>query len=139
VNSKQSVTKRILEDWGAKPQSKICLAVLDYLLRVPLNDVCHITYGSLRQVIGQEYTDIELLKSVQYLCGDRANLLEIGFELIDSNDEIYELSNSDVNLAKKTGDLIHPETGEYVKNFEEKVHIYFKPSPLIASLTKLRC
>jgi len=131
VVSKKEIEKQIYEDWGSNPQSEICIAILGYLLRVPTNNLQHITYGSFRKVIGTNYSDNDLIQAIQYLCGDYINLLEAKFELIENDDNIFALSDDEVSLAQKTGMLIHPDTGEVVNNFKEKVFMYFKPSPRI--------
>jgi len=133
VVSKKEILGQIYEDWGQKPQSNICAEILDYLLRIDTNRSLHITYGSLRKVINENYGDSELLTAVQYLCGERTHLLEAKFELIDNNDYI-DIPNSDLNHARATGQLVHPESGELISNFEEKVYIYFQPSPLVKSI-----
>ncbi|MBD2167325.1 hypothetical protein H6G04_23320 [Calothrix membranacea FACHB-236] len=131
--SKELIIKQIYEDWGDSLQSEICVKLLDYLTQLPIDKQYHITFGSLKMVIGNKYTNIDLLKSVQYLCGDRTKLLDINFELLE--DEVFfKLSNSDVIDAKKTGELVHPETGDIVDDFEEKVFMYFVPSSLIKKL-----
>jgi hypothetical protein len=130
VASKQGIIERIYEDWGQKPQSKICAEILDYLLHVEASHPLHITYGSLRKVVGTNYGDNELLTAVQYLCGERIHLLDAKFELIDS-DNCINISNSELNFARETGQLIHPENGELIRNYEEKVYIYFQPSSLV--------
>jgi hypothetical protein len=133
VVSEQWIREQIYKDWGESPQSKICIAVLDYLLMVPT--LQHITYGSLRIVVGSGYSNQDMLKAIQYLCGDYVSLLEANFELIENNNDVFELSNNEVSLAEATGKLFHPETGELVSNFKEKVFIYFKPTSIIQQLS----
>lgn len=132
--SRQEILDRITEDWGQKPQSTICARILDYLLRIETNLSLHITYGSLRKVISGNYDNRELLTAVQYLCGERVHLLEAKFELID-DDEYVDIPNSELNHARATGQLVHPETGELISNFEEKVYIYFQPSSLVENIS----
>jgi hypothetical protein len=134
LSSQEEVKNQIYEDWGDKPQSQICLELLDYLLRVPANRLVHITYGSLKQVINKSYTDCDILKAIQYLCGERTNLLAVNFELIEDYESIYPLSKAEVSIAQDTGELVHPETGKLVHNFQEKVFIYFQPSSLIQTI-----
>jgi hypothetical protein len=134
VASKQWIIEQIYEDWGESPQSEICIAVLNYLLSVPVHTLQHITYGSLRIVVGSQYSNQDMLKAIQYLCGDCINLLEAKFELIENDNDIFELSNDEVSLAKETGKLFHPETGELVSNFKEKVFMYFKPTSIVQLL-----
>lgn len=134
--NKELIINQIYEDWGNNPQSQICISLLNYLLGIPTDRQCHITFGSLKIVIDKNHTDVELLKAVQYLCGDRTKLLEINFELIEDEENIFPLSKSEVKIAQKTGELIHPETGQIINNFEEKVFMYFEPSTLVKNISQ---
>ena len=48
----------------------------------------------------------------------------------------FDISNSELKEARETGELVHPETGELIKDYEEKVYIYFQPSSIVRSLQK---
>lgn len=135
MNNKEIIKNQILEDWGDKPQSQVCFSILDYLLRVPIMKLSHITYGSLRKVVDKKFQDSDVLIAIQYLSGDRTKLLDVEFELIDDNDDSFPLPNSEVKLAEETGKLIHPERGEPVNNYKDKVFMYFKPSSLVISIS----
>lgn len=137
MDTKERILIQIHEDWGEKPQSKICALILDYLLQFPVNQLAHITYSRLHDITGSKYGDQDLLLAIQYLIGDGTKLLEVGFELIEEDDSFpYPLANSEVKLAKETGELYHPETGEMVDDYESKVFMYFKPSSLFESISK---
>lgn len=137
MDSKEQILRQIREDWGEKPQSKVCALILDYLLRVPVKQLAHITYGRLRNVIDPKYDDTDFLLAVQYLIGDRTKLLEVKFELMEDDDSFpCPLPDSEVKLAQETGELYHPETGEIVNDYEDKVFMYFKPSSLIEVINK---
>jgi hypothetical protein len=135
VVSEQEIRKQIYEDWSQKPQSQICLAIFDYLLKNNHKSLSHITYGSLRKIAGVSNDDQNILMAIQYLCGDKTHLLEAKFELIDDEENYFDISNSELNKAHKTGQLLHPQTGELISNFKEKVFMYFQPSSLIKSLS----
>ncbi len=134
--NKELIIEQIYEDWGDNSQSEICISVLNYLLDISIDHQCHITFGSLKIAVDEQHTDIELLRAVQYLCGERTKLLEINFEFIQDDENIFPLSNTEVKIAQKTGELIHPETGEIINDFEEKVFMYFEPSSLIKQISK---
>lgn len=137
MDSKERILSQIHEDWGEKPQSKVCALILEYLLQFPANQLAHITYGRLRNIIGTQYKNSDLLVAIQYLIGEGTKLLEVGFELIEEDDSFpYPLANSEVNLANETGELYHPETGEIVNDYENKVFMYFKPSSLVKAISK---
>mgnify|MGYP001791485957 CR=1 FL=1 len=130
---KQQIEEQIHQDWLQQPQSQICIAILDYLVRSNSQHLSHITYGSLRKVVGKAYDNQEILAAIQYLCGDRTHLLEPKFELID-NDDYFDISDDEMSKARETGQLLHPETGKLIGDFEDKVFIYFQPSSVVKNL-----
>jgi hypothetical protein len=134
MTDKELLVRQIREDWGDKPQSEICIEILTYLELEKPQNLYHITHGNLRQIVDSRYEDIQIWKAVQYLCGDRTHVLEMKFELIDEDENIVELSSSDISNAEECGYLIHPETGEEVNNYKNKVYTYFEPSNLMNTL-----
>lgn len=127
--TKQKIVKQIKNDWSNKIQSEICIAILNYLFHDKSKNITHITYTSLRKVTGDKYANEDLLMAIQYLCGDRIKLLDAKFELIE-NEQLFDISNIELKEARETGVLVHPETGELIKDYEDKVFIYFQPSSL---------
>ena len=126
IVKRQEIEKQIYQDWSSKkPQSDICVSILDYLIRNKSKPLSHITYGSLKKIIHTNYSNQDILSAIQYLCGDRIKLLEAKFELID-NEEYYDIPNDELNEARKTGELLHPKTGEQINDYEDKVFKYFQ-------------
>lgn len=130
--TKEILEELIIEDWNGEPQSQICTSILEYLLNGSFKKSWHITHAHLRSAVGN-YDNAQILSAVQYLCGDRVNLLEMKFELIDETG-IYPLDNTEIKCAETTGGLTHPESGELISDFEDKVYIYFEPSSLVRQL-----
>jgi hypothetical protein len=132
------IAEKIIEDWGGKPQSRICMAILDYLLKINTADSSHITYSFLQESIKQSEKaateDQDLWLAIQYLCGERVHLLEAKFELIDEGTS-FPISNSVLKNARKTGKLTHPKSSKIISDFEDKVFIYFQPSSLVQSMS----
>lgn len=139
--SKEYIVKQINNDWSKELQPytrsnyipEICIAILNYLYH-DSSSLSYITYGSLRKVVGESYCDKDLLEAIQYLCGNRTHLLEAKFEIVEPDNHI-DIPDCELNKAYKTGQLLHPETGELISDFEEQVSMYFQPSPLVKSLT----
>ena len=110
------------------------MAILEYLLNTNESIYSYIRYGSFHKIIGNEYDDSTILIAVQYLCGERTNLLNANFEIIDDDENCFEITDDDLHLARETGQLFHPENGELIHNFEEKVYIYFQPTHLVKNI-----
>jgi hypothetical protein len=138
LDIKKEIIGKIIEDWGSQPQSKICIAILDHLLNLNTTDSPHITYSLLQKSIQDlqqtAYKDRDLLLAVQYLCGERVPLLEAKFELID-NGISFPISNSVLKNARETGELIHPQNGGLIIDFEDRIFMYFQPSSLIQNIS----
>jgi len=126
---KQKIVDKIYKDWGKSLQSQICISIIDYVDNYPAEKLSYITYGSLRNLLKLPLSDQILIDSVQYLCGERVSALSIGFELIEGEDT-YILDNLSVKDAARTGELIHPEKGDPVDNYKEKVFMFFEPGPI---------
>jgi len=137
IELKDQMYLRFEEDWG-KPslQFSVCMKIFDYLLSRPFNQLKHLTYGSLKVAIKENLSDVDLLKAIQYLSGGRVPILSPHFEFIDEDDEPFDLDNKDIRDAQEKGKLVHPGTGEYIENFEDKVVIYFTPSLFIQEIQK---
>lgn len=133
VISKQQIEEQIHQDWLQQPQSQICIAILDYLVHNNSQKISYITYGSLRKVVGKAYDNQDMLLAIQYLCGDRTHLLETKFELIDHGN-YFDISDDEIIEARETGQLLHPESGELINDFEDNVFMYFQPSSVVKHL-----
>jgi|688.fasta_scaffold298379_3 hypothetical protein len=124
---KDKIISYFEEDWGiSSPQFSVCENIFNYLLSRPLSQLKHLTHGSLKIAIGEHLSDADFIKAIQYLCGDRVHVLSIHFELMENND-YFQLDYDDIRDAQNTGRLAHPETGEYIENFEDRVLMYFTP------------
>ncbi|MEY3879905.1 MAG: hypothetical protein RIQ94_700 [Pseudomonadota bacterium] len=129
---KNQVISQFAEDWGlSSPEFSVCEKIFNYLLSRPANQLKHLTHGSLKIAIKDYRSDIDILKAIQYLCGDGVHLLSLHFEILDDQNNYHELDYDVIKNANITRELVHPETGEYVENFEDKVLMYFKPSSLL--------
>lgn len=132
--SRQEIIEQIKKDWGDQPQSEICSSIFNYLLSLASQNYFHLTYGSLRSVIGGNYEDCMILTSIQYLCGERTHLLNTNFELIDEDANYFDVTDIELKTAQETGQFIHPETGEIINDFENYIYIYFQPSQLVKNI-----
>lgn len=124
MTSKRILFETIRDDWGKNIQSQICMEIVDYIFSVPCDQLAYLTYGTFRSITQNKYSNQELLPAIQYLHGDVMKVLEVKFEYIEDGED-YPLNKGEVANAEETGYLIHPETGEEIANFRDKVFVYF--------------
>ncbi|MDD2815219.1 MAG: hypothetical protein PHP00_05705 [Thiotrichaceae bacterium] len=128
---KNQIISHFAEDWGdSSPQFAICEKIFDYLLSRPLNQLKHLTPGSIQVAIGEYRSDVDFLRAIQYLCGAQ-QVLSAHYEFFDGDDDYYPLSYADVDDALTHGTLVHPETGELIQDYKNRVLMYFKPGSTV--------
>ncbi|NEO83840.1 MAG: hypothetical protein F6J87_06195 [Spirulina sp. SIO3F2] len=135
METKLVLLQHIKKDWSESPQAKICEEILEYLISYKNPEKLHLTYGIIKKILSNGYSDIHILQALQYLSGDRVPLLKSKFEMIDDCGDEYLLDDEDVAVAQKTGVLFHPEKEEVVEDFENKVFIYFIASDWVRANT----
>lgn len=134
---KNRILSRFAEDWSREStQFVTCEKILDYLLSRPVDQLSHLTYGSLQVAIGG--SDEDIVRAVQYLCISKVGVLTAHYELSDNDEDIYyPLSDEDIREAGIHGTLVHPETGELVPDYADKVLMYFNPGCVVEEALRL--
>lgn len=129
MDNKKEIVQAIEECWRpSDPHFLICKALVDYFEKTDARELRHLSQASVYRIVGSRFSPDLIIESVQFLAGSYINLIDIGFELIDENDDIFELDKSDIANARRTGTLAHPNTGLPVENYEEKVFLYYQPT-----------
>jgi hypothetical protein len=125
--NRQFVFDRIHEDlMSNESMLRACIEILDYLKTQPRESLRFITFGALRRAAKVEDPK-ELLPIAQYLAGSRLHLLDTCYLLVEGDKE-FEIESDEVLAARSAGVLFHPDRGEPVDEFEEKLIVYFSLS-----------
>ncbi|MBM3114969.1 hypothetical protein [Jeongeupia naejangsanensis] len=101
-----------------------CVAIVNFLTEQLNGRRLHLTMSLLMDVV-KPGSEESLFIALNYLSGARFNLLEMCFEFVDENDEYHPLTKSEISEARKTKQLLHPVSGEIVRDFESSVLVYF--------------
>ncbi len=121
---------------GSHTLSEIALEVHDFFINHDPSHHHTLTARSFLDAIplAHTYTQ-ELVFALNYFCNERVPLLEMAFALWDSiENELIPLSYDDINFAEKTGELVNPETGDLIKNYKDKVLVFYHPKSLAKEL-----
>lgn len=114
--------------WQESPALKVCFAILEYLERVPDEQLQMLTFGTLQEAVGKNAVDPELITALNILVSSRIAALDAKVLLIDELEDEYEISPTELSEARSSGALIHPRTGELIEEFESKLVPFFVPS-----------
>lgn len=114
--------------WAQAPTGALCIAVLDLIAEGVLK---RLTFGQLDKLAAKtEAKEADVARAIQYLTGHDLHLLDMQFEFIDDEDEVFYFDANVLDAARRDGELNHPETGDPIDNYEDRVFVTFVPSPL---------
>lgn len=110
----------------SKIHKEIMLSIVDYAFKFA--HITEIGIGDVMEFTSNEYSEIDVLLSLQQLCLLKYPLLEVRYEFRINEDTYYTLSKSGIKEAEKTGYLIHPHTGELLSMdiYRKNVYMFFK-------------
>lgn len=122
------VIYRINSDLNETPEVRdSCIKIINHINDTKnIQNLKHISYGFLKKITNLPLN--KLTMTINYLCGSRVSALDIEYGFFDGIKNI-DIDYFDFKEAQKTGIFYHPETGEPVEDFDNKIYIYFKCSP----------
>lgn len=121
------IKEELLRRWE-QPTVGVCLSIINFMASHSAEQLQVMTFRTLTHAAGKISFDEDVLKAVAVLTSSRVALLDAKTLLIDDDDEEYEMELDELAEARSKGQLIHPETGYPVPDFEEKVFPIFIPS-----------
>lgn len=131
--NKYEAIQRVQAVWDRSPAASLCVAIVDQLAEGVLQ---RLTFGQLYRLASKsEASQEDIARALQYLTGHDLHLLDTEFEFIDENDETFYFGMQDLNDAQHEGGLYHPESGELIDNYEERVFPTFVPSSLAKEIS----
>jgi len=114
--------------------TRVCVTLVDFLERTPADELQLLTFSSLKSIAKKDEVDEELLAAISLLTNTEFHLLESRLLFVDDDDREFEIDKDEFAEARETGELEHPETGAMVKNFLEKIFIFFEASSELIEL-----
>jgi hypothetical protein len=109
-------------------EKSVVKALFAFLSKNPKTS--HISLQLVRQILpngSKGELDSVILRTLQFLAGDAVGLFDIRFEIIEGDEEPYQLEKHVVKeaLALK----VNPLTGDVDPQIATKIFIYFCPTP----------
>ena len=107
------------------PNAKLCLEIIDYLRSEKQKDLEFITYRSLQIAIGNDVRQEDLIAAVNLLSTHRNALLNPHMMFVEVDGDEFEISADEYQTALNDGFLVHPETGDLVSDFNNRLFPFF--------------
>ncbi|WP_316233406.1 hypothetical protein [Bradyrhizobium sp. SZCCHNPS2010] len=118
----------VKESWRDSPLLQACLSIIDYLNKLPLDEMQMLTFSSFKEAMGEKELTDHVVRAVALLANTSIHALDTKLLFVDDDENEFELEKSDLAEARRRGEFIHPETGIGIRDFESKIVPYFVPS-----------
>lgn len=133
--SADEIRAELEERWQDDPAAQVCLRIVNFIVNLPIGEQEFLTFRSLSHAAGKDGVDSELLKAVMILASSKIAALDARALLVDDDDTEHEIDPEELAEARRSGELVHPETGEIIVDFEDRVVPFFVPSARLVSAT----
>lgn len=123
----QKLVDTAKKDWETKPE--LALACERLILAISNSQpqaLRHMTFSTIRDLINLEIKAQDVVKVTQYVCGDKIQLLDAGFEYITEN-ESFVLDDDNSHFALTKNAIAHPDTGAVIYDVKSNVFMFFNP------------
>lgn len=137
--TKEYIISIIKDDWKYNKNIKlVCLRIVEWLYDrvnnytaytnyVLFTDYSEISYKDIKDAVGNSVSDEYLLRSIQYLSGDRVKVLQEKFKIHFDTCYLYGISPSYIAQAREKGVVKNPVTNQNVTYDDSMVILYFSP------------
>lgn len=102
--------------------------IVEALEGLPRDETEMLTLTSIKNLIGDKGSDDDLLQALECLCGEPEAVLDRDYLLIDEDGEEFLLTDYEILEARHDGELIHPEFGTPIVDFESMIIPVFRAS-----------
>lgn len=126
--SAAQIRSELRNRWDGDPILQLCLKLVDYVDALPTDQRRMLTFRTLLNAVDKRGVDDEFMRALTILVSSRVSALDAHALLVDEDETEHEIDPVELERARATGTLLHPETGVLVQNFEGHVIPFFVPS-----------
>jgi len=126
--SAAEIKAELYSRWQDDPIVPLCVRIVDFVSSLPQDQLQMLTFRRFLEALGKERIDDDVMRALTILVSSRVAALDARGLLVDDDQTEHELSARELAEARASGQLVHPETGELVPEFESRVVPFFVPS-----------
>jgi hypothetical protein len=120
--------RQISTEWAGQPAAELCLRIVDYLTERSSQQLRMLTFQTLAKAAQRAEVDSDVLTAIQILTSTKLAILDSKAMFVDDDSEEHELTDDEFAEAMRTGEFVHPETGELVPDYARHVFPFFVPT-----------
>lgn len=118
--------------WGDDPVALVCVKIVDFIASLPAEERQLLTYATFMKATNKPVPDAELATAIGILVNSKIAALDTWAMYTDELGEDFELTPQELSTVQANKELIHPETGEPVPDYENYLVPFFVPTERLA-------
>jgi hypothetical protein len=127
--SVDDIKREVVEGWRDIPAADISLRIIDFMARLRDQELRMLTIPTLLEATGREDVDTDFLAALAILVSSTVHVLDAKAFLCEDEEQEVHLDAKELAEARREGALEHPESGELIEDFEDRLIPYFESSP----------
>jgi hypothetical protein len=118
----------ILQRWASVPAGSVSVRIIDYIAKLPPSNRHMLTYRTFLAAAGKSNVDDDLLAAINILVSSPISVFDAHGLFIDDDDSEFELTPEELLETSRSGIFIHPESGEKVPDYRDRIVPFFTPT-----------
>jgi hypothetical protein len=126
--SVENIKREVMEGWEDVPAAALSLRIIDYMASLRDQELRMLTIPTLLRATDREDVSAEFLAAIAILVSSTVHVLEAKAFFCGDDDSEVHVDARELADARRLGNLEHPETGELIEDFEDRLIPYFESS-----------
>lgn len=118
----------VAEGWADIPAAAFALGIIEFMGQLDDQELRMLTVPTLLRAVGCDEVNQEFLAALAILVSSTVHVLDAKAFYSEDDDEEFHVDAAELAVARRTGSLEHPTTGELIQDFESKLIPYFESS-----------
>lgn len=127
--SVDDLKREVAEGWPDIPAASLALGIIGFMDHLRDQELRMLTIPRLLEAVGRRQVDQEFLAALAILVSSTVHVLDAKAFLYEGEGSELHIDAQELAAARQHGSLVHPETGELIENFEDRLIPYFESSP----------
>lgn len=124
----ENFKREVAEGWPDIPAAALALGIIEFMGQLDDQELRMLTIPTLLRSVGCDEVTQEFLAALAILVSSTVHVLDAKAFYSEDDDNEFHVDASELAVARRTGAMEHPATGELIENFESKLIPYFESS-----------
>lgn len=124
----EEIKIELKDGWHDVPAADLALCIIDFMAKLDDQELRMLPIPLLLEVSGRKEPDPEFFAALAILVSSTIHVLDAKAFYTEEEDHEFHIDTKELARARREGELVHPESGALIDDFESKLIPYFESS-----------